>query len=199
MIVQLAGKLLAKVPDHIVLDVGGVGYQVWITLGVYEVLPPTGADVHLLTYHHIRDDTQELYGFTGEEERELFKLLITVSGIGARTAIGILSGVSARELRQRIQEEQPEALTVISGIGPKIARRIVAELRDRVADLAAGDGLADRTSAGAGADNFAQAVQSLQALGFKQREAREAVRSALKRVDDDAPVEELIRAALSRK
>ncbi len=198
MIVRLTGRLLEKQPDHVVMDVQGVGYHVWITLNTYEALPGTGQEATLLTYHQVREDSQELFGFAGDEEREVFRHLIAISGIGAKTAVTILSGALPDEFRRRVQEGDEDALTAIPGVGPKMARRILTELRDKFgAEVPAWEGL-PAAAAGPG-DAVTRAVQSLVALGYKHHEARRAVQSALKRVDAQAPVEDLIRAALRGK
>jgi Holliday junction DNA helicase RuvA len=199
MIVRLAGKLLEKHPDHVVVDLQGVGYHVWITLNTYEALPGPGEETTLLIYHQVREDSQDLFGFANAEEREVFKHLITISGIGAKTAITILSGALPDEFRRRVQEGDEAALTAIPGIGPKTARRILIELRDEFgAELPAWSGIPGTAAAGL-QDTFTRAVQSLMALGYRRQEARRAVQSALKQVDAQAPVEDLIRAALGGK
>ncbi len=197
MIVRLTGRLLDKQPDHVIMDMQGVGYHVWITLNTYEALPEPGQEATLLTYHQVREDSQELFGFAGDEEREVFRHLIAISGIGAKTAITILSGALPDEFRRRVQEGDEEALTAIPGVGPKMARRILTELRDKFgAEVPAWEGLS--AAAGPG-DTVSRAIQSLVALGYRPQEARRAVQSALKQVDAQAPVEELIRAALRGK
>ena len=199
MIVRLSGSLLEKQPDHIVLDVQGVGYQVWITLNTFEMLPDVSQQVTLLTYHQVREDSQELFGFASAEEREVFKQLIAISGIGAKTAITILSGALPTELRRRVQEEDEAALIAIPGIGPKMARRILTELRDKFG-VEEAPWIGDAASGVKGKrDMVTQAVESLIALGYKPYEAQRAVRAALKKVGSEAPVEELIRSALSGK
>ena len=198
MIVRLTGRLLEKNPDHVVVEVQGVGYHVWITLNTYEALPGPGEEATLLTYHQVREDSQDLFGFANTEEREVFKHLITISGIGAKTAITILSGALPDEFRRRVQEGDEDALTAIPGVGPKMARRILTELRDKFgAEVPVWEGILD-AAMGPG-DSVTRAVQSLVALGYKHQEARRAVQSALKQVDAQAPVEDLIRAALRGK
>jgi len=198
MIVHLTGRLLEKSPDHVVVEVQGVGYHVWITLNTYEALPGPGEEATLLTYHQVREDSQDLFGFANTEEREVFKHLITISGIGAKTAVTILSGARPDEFRRRVQEGDEDALTAIPGVGPKMARRILTELRDKFgAEVPAWEGIPD-AAMGPG-DSVTRAVQSLVALGYKHQEARRAVQSALKQVDAQAPVEDLIRAALRGK
>lgn len=198
MIVRLTGRLLEKNPDHVVVEVQGVGYHVWITLNTYEALPGPGEEATLLTYHQVREDSQDLFGFANTEEREVFKHLITISGIGAKTAVTILSGALPDEFRRRVQEGDEDALTAIPGVGPKMARRILTELRDKfAAEVPAWEGIP--TAAAGPGDSVTRAVQSLVALGYKHQEARRAVQSALKQVDAQAPVEDLIRAALRGK
>ena len=188
MIVRLAGDLLEKHPDHVVVDVGGVGYQLWITLNCYSTLPEVGADLMLKTYHQVREDGQELFGFASEEERELFRHLISISGIGAKSAMGILSGAMPDDLRRRVADGDEDALTAIRGVGPKMARRIITELRDTFG-LDGADWDAAVTAGGHPLDVASQAAQSLISLGYKQNEARKAVQAALKKVSPEAPVE----------
>ena len=195
MIVRLAGQLIEKHPDHVVLDVGGVGYQLWITLNCYSALPEVGVELVLKTYHQVREDGQELFGFASDEERELFRHLISISGIGAKSAIGILSGVLPDDLRRRVADGDEDALTAIRGVGPKMARRIITELRDTFG-LDGTDWDAAVTAGGHTLDVASQAAQSLISLGYRQNEARQAVRTALKKVPPEAPVEAVIRAAL---
>ena len=194
MIVRLRGRLVEKQPDHIVMDVGGVGYHVWITLNTYEALPGPGDEASLLTQLQVREDSHDLFGFASPEEREIFRYLIAVSGIGAKTAITILSGARPDEFRRRVQSGDEDALIAIPGVGPKMARRILTELKDKFGAEPLGAGTVP-SSGGAG-DTADQAVQSLVALGYKRHEARRAVQAALKDADGDVPVEKLIRAAL---
>lgn len=188
MIVQLKGEVLEKHPDHVVMDLQGIGYHVWITLNTFEILPDDG-EATLLIHHQVREDSQELFGFASAEERGIFKHLISVSGIGAKTAIAILSGAPPADLCRRIQTGDEESLTAIPGIGPKIARRVLIELKDKIGGIMATP---------LRGDNTGEAVCSLMSLGYKSQEAQRAVRAAVKQIGD-APVEEIIRAALSAK
>lgn len=198
MIVRLTGQMLEKHPDHVVLNVHGVGYHVWVTLNTYGSIGNAGDEVTLLTYHQVREDSQDLFGFSNAEEREVFKHLIGISGIGAKTALTILSGALPDEFRRRVQDGDEAALTTIKGVGPKMARRILTELRDKFgAELQGWEAIPAHL---ARTDNpINQAIDSLIALGYKYSEAREAVHTAAKQVGTDSPVEDLIRAALSRK
>lgn len=176
------------------LDIHGVGYHVWITVNAYERLAQVGEEATLLIHHQIREDGQDLFGFIDDDERLLFRKLISVSGIGAKTASTFLSGAQPGEFIRRIQEEDEDALTAIRGVGPKMARRIITELKDKLAGIAGGAAEFDGTATG---KSSTQAVESLMALGYKQGEAIRAVRSARNVLGDQATVEDLIRTALS--
>ena len=192
MITRLAGRIIEKHPDHVVLDVGGVGYHVWVTLNTYGALPDPGSEAVLLTHLQVREDSQDLFGFADGSEREVFRHLIAISGIGAKTAVNILSGALPDEFRRRVQAGDEDALTAIPGVGPKMARRILTELKDTfTAELPPGGGVPVAPDGPA-----EQAVQSLVALGYKRTEAHRAVQAALKNFDRSVPVEDLIRAAL---
>lgn len=132
MIAMLRGVLEEKRPDHIVLDVGGVGYRVFIALSTYETLPDRGQTVRLLTLTHVREDALHLYGFFTQEEKALFVLLNTVNGISAKLALSALSSMSVRALASAIAAEEIAALCRIPGIGRKIAQRLVVELKERL-------------------------------------------------------------------
>lgn len=132
MIATLTGILRSKSPTEIILDVNGVGYSVSIPLSTFEKLTETGSTVTLLTHLQVREDALQLYGFATEKELILFKMLISVSGIGPRIAQGVLSGISASDLREYIIKGNVGALTTIPGVGKKTAERMVVELRDKM-------------------------------------------------------------------
>ncbi|MBF0400212.1 MAG: Holliday junction branch migration protein RuvA [Magnetococcales bacterium] len=132
MIAMLRGVLAEKQPDHIVLDVGGVGYRLFIALSTYETLPAVGEQVRMLTLTHVREDALHLYGFASQEERALFVLLNNVTGIGTRMAISALSTLSASALAGAIASEDLHTLCLIPGVGRKTAQRLVIELKDRL-------------------------------------------------------------------
>ncbi|MCH8328455.1 MAG: Holliday junction branch migration protein RuvA [Candidatus Marinimicrobia bacterium] len=196
MIVRLAGQLLEKQPDHAVIDVHGVGYHVWLTLNCYEVLPAVGAETALKIYHQIREDGQALFGFVDDQEHDLFTHLIGISGIGAKTAISMLSGALPDDFKRRVIDGDEEALTAIRGVGPKMARRIITELRGKFEGDGAWDAAA-LTGAGHSMDVASRAALSLESLGYRQSEARTAVQAALKKLPPDTAVEDVIRAVLS--
>lgn len=197
MIVRLTGTLAEAHPDHLVLDVNGIGYQVWITLNSYGVLPVVGAELQLHIYHQVREDGQDLFGFTSPDEREVFRHLISISGIGAKTAISMLSGALPDEFRRRVVSGDEAALTAIRGVGPKMARRIITELGDKFGGSGSTWDLEAVAQAGTTIDVANAAAQSLVSLGYRQQEALQAVQKALKRVPPEAPLEEIIRAALA--
>ena len=198
MIVFLEGTLVEKDPTRVVLDVGGVGYEVFIPLSTYDRLPLPGAACRLLTYDHVREDIHALYGFASEAERELFLKLISVSGIGPRLAIMTLSGLTARDLKAAILQADVKRLSSISGIGKKTAERMVLELKDK---FDAGDAL----EAAAGgpesepADSrLRDALMALISLGYKQAEAQKMVQGVVKRLKPSSTVEDVVRMALVR-
>ena len=132
MITYLHGTLTKKSPTDIVVDLHGIGYSVHISLSTYELLPELQTDLHIFTHHHIREDAQVLYGFMQESEREMFRLLIGVSGIGPKMAQTILSGIRPAELVRTISAGAIASLQAIPGIGKKPAERMIVELKDKI-------------------------------------------------------------------
>jgi Holliday junction DNA helicase RuvA len=134
MITFLEGQLVEKQPGRAVVNVGGVGYEVWIPLSSFERLPPEGAACRVLTYHHVREDAQELFGFATEQERRLFLLLYSVSGVGPKTALGVLGGLSVRDIKKAIAEGDAKRLSTVKGLGRKTAEKIIVELKDKLTE-----------------------------------------------------------------
>jgi holliday junction DNA helicase RuvA len=195
MITFLQGVLAEKEPTRIVVDVGGVGYEVFIPLSSFDRLPAAGDPVKVLTYDHVREDVRALYGFVSEGEREVFLLLLGVSGIGPRTALSALSGMSVRDIRGSIAEGNVKRLSSIPGIGKKTAERIVVDLKDK---LGAADILAAAAPEGPRQDPRARdAILALISLGYKQADAQQRVKAALAKAKAGATVEELIRLSLA--
>ncbi|HJU26892.1 MAG TPA: Holliday junction branch migration protein RuvA [Rhodanobacteraceae bacterium] len=195
MIGRLRGTLVARQPPWIVLDVGGVGYELEVPMSTLYDLPETGHEVTLLTHYAIKEDTAALYGFLREEERVLFRNLQKVSGIGARIALAVLSGVSSSEFARLVHDSDVAALTRIPGIGKKTAERIVVELRDRV------DAMAPSPQPGRSTPSSPQeeAVAALQQLGYKPAEAARLARTAAAEGDSaEAIIRKALRAALGR-
>src|SRR5574341_601041 len=132
MISYLSGRIAEKTPTSVVLDVSGVGYLCEIPVSSFKQLPAVGESVKLLTYHHVREDAQQLFGFYTPEERELFTHLISVSGVGPKMALTLLSGATVAEIADWIRKGKTELLTRVPGIGPKTASRLIVELKDKL-------------------------------------------------------------------
>jgi len=200
MIHFLRGKLLETLPTQIIVDVGGVGYEVLIPLSSFDKLPPRGNDITILTHLAIREDAHVLYGFMSAAERDMFRLLInTVSGIGPKIALNILSGINISALRSAVAMGDVKSLSQISGVGKKTAERIVVELKDKIGKSAALEpGAGARVPMSPEDEKFNDAVAALLALGFRQPDAHEAVRTAQALLGTQAGVEQLVRAALKK-
>lgn len=190
MIGRLRGILAYKSPPWLVIDVGGVGYELEAPMSTFYDLPEIGREIILFIHYAQKEDSVSLYGFLRESERRLFRDVQKVSGIGARIALAVLSGVSVDEFARLVQAGDITALTRIPGIGKKTAERMVVELRDRAADLAAGG---VTISSGAPVDPQSEATIALQQLGYKPAEATRMARDATAAGDDAATI---IRKAL---
>ena len=199
MIAFLNGILAEKHPTSIVLDVHGVGYAVLIPLSTYDRLPATGAACILQVHHHMREDGQILCGFATVEEKRMFELLIGISGIGPKVALGVLSGLSVAELRAAIAEGDIKRLSSVRGVGKKTAERIVVELRDKIDPAEALAGRAAASGDPAGATVLRDTVLALGALGFPQDQARKMVQTALDAGADTADTEALLKLALGSR
>jgi Holliday junction DNA helicase RuvA len=192
---RLRGELVYKRPPQLMLDVGGVGYELEAPMSTFYELPAVGGGVTLFTHLAVREDAQVLYGFAREQERGLFRSLLKVTGVGPRMALAILSGMEARQFAQCIELGDEGALIRIPGVGRKTAQRLIVEMRDRLDGLAASPGVPGKAPAPAAGEDGAQAdaVSALVALGYKPTDAQRLVRAA----DAGAKTtEELIRAAL---
>ena len=199
MIAFLHGKLVEALPTLVIVEVHGVGYEVLIPLSSFDKLPAPGSEVRLLTHLAIREDAHVLYGFMTVAERELFRMLInTVSGIGPKIALNVLSGMNPVAFRGAVATGDVKALSSISGVGRKTAERIVVELKDKVGAAGAWEASSAERALSAGDQRVNDAVLALMALGFKQPEAHESVRAAQAMLGDKATVEELVRAALKK-
>jgi Holliday junction DNA helicase RuvA len=172
MIARLSGRLAHKSPEELIVDVHGVGYRVMVSLTAFAALPEVGSEVVLGIHTNLRENALELFGFASAEEKTLFGALITVSGVGPRMALNILSGLPAAQLRDAIAAGNVARLMAIPGVGKRTAERLVVDLQDRVRKLALSGTPAD---AGAAAD--AEAVSALVNLGYRQPEAERAVRA----------------------
>ena len=199
MITFLQGKLVEALPTQVVVNVNGLGYEVLIPLSSFDKLPPPGGDVKLLTQLVVREDAHILYGFMTVGERELFRLLVnSVSGIGPKTALNILSGMNAVTFRGAVANGDVKSLSQISGVGKKTAERIVVELRDKMGAAGALEAASAKHALSADDQKTNDATLALMALGFKQIEAHDAVRAAQAMLGATASVEQLVRACLKK-
>ena len=187
MIGRLTGQLVDKNPPQITVDVGGVGYEVDVPMSTFYSLPGLGEKVSLLTHFVVREDAQLLYGFGSAGERETFRQLIRISGVGPRTALSILSGLSVAELAQAVTAQEAGRLVKVPGIGKKTAERLLLELKGKLGDAVVG-------TAAAQVQNDAQSdiLQVLLALGYSDKEAA----ASLKALPADVGVSEGIKLAL---
>jgi len=193
---RLRGVLAAKQPPWLVVDVGGVGYELEAPMSTVFDLPEVGREVALFTHYAVKDDTVALYGFLRETERTLFRTLQKVSGIGAKTALSVLSGASTDEFARLVQTSDIAALTRIPGIGKKTAERIIVELRDRIDGIALASVGTGRVGAVA-KDPVAEASSALQQLGYKPVEVARLVKDAAAAGDDaEAIIRKALKAAL---
>ena len=191
MIASLAGTLAEKTPERLVVDVGGVGYAVHVSLQTFADLPANGAPVRLLVHTEVREDAIELFGFLVPDERRLFQLLCKVKGLGPRTALVVLSGMPWRELAATIAGGDAGRLQTIPGVGKKLGERIVVECRDGAALLAAGSAPTAAPVRDGGV--LDEAISALVNLGYKRAEAERAVERVRRPA---APLEDVVRAAL---
>jgi Holliday junction DNA helicase RuvA len=193
----LNGKIAEKTPTAVILDVHGIGYEVRVSLSTFSSLPNLGETVKLFTHFVVREDAQLLYGFATEEEREVFRLLISISGIGPKLAITLLSGVTLPELKRAIQEKNIPVLTAISGIGQKTAERVIIELKDKIGRAEASSGKEIVHDASVSDQMVEDSVSALVSLGYTKQKGKEAIQKTLKALQGKKPsVEEIIRAAL---
>jgi Holliday junction DNA helicase RuvA len=201
MIDAVTGTLAAKTPTYAVVGVGGFNLRILISVSCFETLPAVGKDVTLLTYLHVREDALQLFGFADEVERNLFERLISVSGIGPRLAVGILSGATASRVREAIENSDVDFLVTLPGVGKKLAQRLVVELREKFAPGAPAGGIPSVSSGTPGAlqvGSAGDAMAALVTLGFTRGGAKSAVEDALAELGSDASVEALVRRGLQQ-
>ena len=198
MITFLDGKLASALPTQAIVDVGGVGYEIFIPLSSYDKLPAAGQDIRILTHLHVREDAQILYGFMTAAERDLFRLLVNnVSGIGPKLALSVLSGMSVNSFKTAVVNSDVASLSKISGLGKKTAERIVLELKDKLGVAAAWEAASAMHAPTPEQEQANEAVLALIALGYKQSDAHKAVRE-MQEKDEAKPAEELVKLALKR-
>ncbi len=197
MIAYLEGKIVEKQPARIVIDVGGVGYEVLIPLSSYDRLGAPGSACRVLTHHYVREDAEILYGFCTEAERRMFQLLLTISGIGPKIALSALSGLSVRELKAAVADQDVKRLHSISGIGRKTAERMIIELRDKISEGEALEALSGADDGHPADVRMRDSILALIQLGYKQIEAQKMIRQVFDAGVGDAQVEEIVRRALT--
>jgi Holliday junction DNA helicase RuvA len=194
MIAYLSGNLAEKQPTRVIIDAGGIGYEVLIPISTYERLPAPNSAIKLLIYDLIREGDRQLFGFARESEREMFGWLLGINGIGPKIALSALSGLTSREIKRAVAEEDSKRLSAISGVGKKMAERIVIELKHKLSAtdlLEAGaeemDPLDSRTR---------DVALALIALGYKQIDAQKLARNAASKAGAEETVEDLVRSSL---
>ncbi len=198
MIAKLTGVLDSSGTDWLVLDVAGVGYLVFASGRMLSRLPTRGEVMSLFVDTHVREDHIHLYGFAEASERDTFRLLLSVQGVGAKVALAILSVLSPNEIIQAIAAHDQSAIAQANGVGPKLAERIVNELKDKIAAITTEDGVIPMTEDGTEEEPspVADAASALSHLGYRQTDAYSAVSKAARRLGADAPLEILIPEAL---
>ncbi|OGP97627.1 MAG: Holliday junction DNA helicase RuvA [Deltaproteobacteria bacterium RBG_16_55_12] len=191
MIAKINGTLEHKVPGEVIINVGGVGYQVFIPLSVFYRLPEAGGAVNLYIHTHLREDALQLFGFLEHEEKQVFLSLNSVTGIGPKLAINILSGIPAEELARALKEGDQPRLVSIPGVGKKLAERMIVELRDKFLTMPAEEmGRSD------GSQPMRDAISALVNLGYRQGDAEKSVREITR--NGEKTLAEVLKEALRR-
>ena len=194
MFAYFHGELIEASPDEVVIDVSGVGYRLLISAATFHQLPDPGATIRVLAHLHVKEDILQLYGFLDEEERQLFRLLLSISGVGPKLALAVFSGLKVHEIQEAIVSNMPERLCEISGVGKKTAARIILELRDRILKLQPAGGRAP-SSPVSDVSRRDDAIHALVTLGFSRSAAQKAVKQSLATLDEPE-VEDLVKASL---
>jgi Holliday junction DNA helicase RuvA len=196
MIAHLQGLLHFKSPEYLVIDLDGIGYEVHVPLSTFYDLPQVGSTVSLHIHTHVREDALKLYGFRSPEEKALFIRLISISGIGPRLAVNILSGISPVELVDSLSQNNVARLVSIPGVGRKTAERIMVELRDKVSTLAPGHDPTVPFKTAANETMIEDALSALLNLGYKKGVAQRAVENAKHRLEGEITLESLLKESL---
>ncbi len=192
MIAYVRGVLDHKEPNRLVVDVNGLGYEIFVPLSTYQELPAVGGQVKLFTHHQVREDAMNLYGFLSSEEKEIFEMVLSISGVGAKVALSILSAISVDDFRISVAQGDMKRLTKIPGIGKKSAERMVLELKDKIGKIHVDERMIRVLEAESGND----AVSALLSLGANQSDAEYAVYRAERLLGKEAKIEDLIGQAL---
>lgn len=199
MFAYLTGTLVSCEPTHVILDVRGVGYEVRVSLNTFEALQ-TGQEVKLFVHFHVKEDAQTLYGFLADEDKQFFRELIGVSGIGPSTALAMFSSLTTAELKEAIAGEDVKTVQRVKGIGAKTAQRVVLELRDKLrkAGFGQGQSFAERLKS-PGHPQEEEALMALTTLGLTKAMAQKSLVKVLKAHGNEMPVEQLIKLALQQQ
>lgn len=196
MIDSIFGKLVEKSPTVAIVDVGGIRFKLNISVPAYDRLPKIGAEIDLLTYLHVKEDILALYAFTEEDERKLFLLLIAITGIGPRSAITILSGTNPRDFKNRIVAGDVKSLTNVPGIGPKTAKRIIIELKEKFVTFEDDENLGFLTDMQSPYLN--DAILALMSLGYKRHQCQRALKELEKDGQLSGGLETVLKKALAK-
>jgi len=196
MIDSIFGKLVKKSPTAAIVDVGGIRFELNISVPAYDRLPKTGAEIDLLTYLHVREDILNLYAFVEEDERKLFLLLIAITGIGPRSAMTILSGTNPKDFKNRIIAGDVKSLTNVPGIGPKTAKRIIIELKEKFVSFEDDENL-DYLSE-VQSPYFNDAILALMSLGYKRHQCQRALKELEKDGQLAGGLEMVLKKALAK-
>lgn len=196
MIDYIRGQLALKSPAYVRVEVSGIGYGVHISLSTYDCLAETGEEIELYTLLHVREDCLQLFGFKTAEEKELFELLVSVSGVGPRLALKILSGLSVREFREAVGQESLRLLAAIPGVGKKTAQRLVIELKEKVGIALAAEEAEKMAKTPEEGQLINDAISALASLGCKPFEAAKAVKEARTSSPKSTSLEALVKEAL---
>ena len=195
MIAYLSGRLVFKDPTYVIIDVGGIGYQVKISLQTYSKIKDE-EQIRLLTFLHIKEDAHTLYGFKEEVEKRLFLLLISINGVGPNTGLMILSSLSSEEIEHAILSGDVGTIQAVKGIGAKTAQRIILELKDKVGKSTSGDLTAPLGFLKSSNKPREEALQALITLGFPKAVAEKNIAQVLKKTTGEISLEDLIKASL---
>ncbi len=196
MIAFLQGVLTAKFPDRIEMDVNGIGYELFVSQRTLQALPTTGKSILLKSYLHVREDVLQLFGFLKDSEKQTFLLALSVSGIGPRAAMNILSAFTPEAFYQAILHNDLATLKSIPGIGQKTAQHVVLELKDKVTKLTGNGVLSEESVFNVETKNISDAVQAMMTLGYSVAESRRAVLAAIHVLGEKSTVEEILRSSL---
>ena len=196
MIARIQGRLHFKSPEHLIIDLNGLGYQIQVPLSTFYELPDAGSTVALHIHTHVREDALQLYGFQSREEKQLFVQLIGISGIGPRLAVNILSGITPADFAETIYRGDLARLVSIPGVGRKTAERMMVEMRDKLPALALGQEVAEPMEVAASDAIVEDALSALANLGYKKGVAQRAIKEAQGRIQGEVNLENLLKESL---